>query len=359
MKTNLGAVSIINLFLFSCTQPVDNTFFPYVTKPTESKLITPIVKFEFSGPNGHYDYAPSVIQGKDSIRYAFVCQNKDAYKIVDYIFLFKGVPIKVGLDVQYKWQSEIMVLAPSETGWDNCHTCDPDVREFKTVYKNEKYNWIMTYLGVDQWDCNHNQVGLAVSKNIEGPYIKYDQNPIICSESLTTWGVGQSTTIVLDSTTIRVFYSSSAVGFAYRDIVLSNLENIQIGEEILIPGMTSNNYPAASAKNMYLVSERWMNSTDINMTPTWVGNVAKLRYIPINQNLSTPQKDWIEIGSVSSKESGFPRNHNPGILTDTKGYIMNDDELIMFFTPAVTGDNWLWSYDMYSARFDLKKFFKN
>lgn len=359
MKTKSAVVLFMVSFLLSCTQRNDNLFPPTVTKPTESKLLTPEVKFEFSGDAGHYDYAPSVIQTKDSIRYAFVCENEDAYKVVDHIYLYKGISTKIGSEVVYKWEPRVLILAPSENGWDNCHTCDPDVREFKTVYKNEKYNWIMTYLGVDQWDCNHNQIGLAVSKNIEGPFIKYDQNPIISSESLTTWGVGQSTSIVIDSTTVRVFYSSSSIGFGYRDIVLNDLGNIQIGEEKVIPGMTSNNYPAASKKNLYLVSERWKGSADMNINPTFIGNVSKLRYIPINQDISTTEKNWIEIGQVSPTESGFPRNHNPGILTDTKGYMMNDDELIMYFTPAVTGDNWLWSYDLYSARFDLKKFFGN
>jgi hypothetical protein len=320
----------------------------------KNKLISPEIKYEFSGGAGHYNYAPSVIQDKYGIRYAFVCQNRDAFKIVDFIYLFKGIPTKEG----YKWQPGTMIVQPSDCGWDDCHICDPDVREFKTVYKNETYNWIMTYLGVDRWDCKHNQIGLAISKNIEGPYIKFDQNPIITYQDTTKWGVGQSTTIVIDSVTVRIFYTSSNVGFAFRDIKLNDLQNIKFGEEKNIPGMDINNYPAASTKNMYMVSERREKSADIKMIPTWVGNVSKLRYIPIGQNLSTPDKDWIEIGQVGPKESGFPRNHNPGILTDTKGYMLNDDELIMFFTPAVTGEDWLWSYDIYTARFDLIKYFK-
>lgn len=360
MKKVIGTILFVIIFEWSCSSN-DATFkipddYSH-NKVPESGLITPEVKFEFSGASGHYDYAPSVIQDSSGIRYAFVCENKDAYKIVDHVYLYKGIPSEVGSKVLYKWEPGVMILAPSADGWDKCHICDPDVREFKTKYKNEEYNWIMTYLGVDQWDCNHNQIGLAVSKKIEGPYVKFDQNPIICSENLMTWGVGQSTTIVLDSTTVRIFYTSSSVGLAYKDVRLDNLDNIQFEKEKVIPGMTSNNYPAASAKNMYLVSERWESSADRNMTPTWVGNVSKLRYIPINQNLSTPEKDWIEIGRVGAKESGFPRNHNPAILTDSKGYMMNDDELIMYFTPAVTGENWLWSYDLYSARFDLKRFF--
>jgi hypothetical protein len=133
------------------------------------------------------------------------------------------------------------------------------------------------------------------------------------------------------------------------------LNDIKFGDEKKIPNMGSNNYPAYSQKNVYMVSERRVEMD--KQIPTWVGNVSELRYISIDKDLSTPGDQWIKIGHVSPAESGFPRNHNPGILTDTKGYMLNDDELIMYFTPAVTGEDWLWSYDLYAARFDLKNFF--
>jgi hypothetical protein len=318
----------------------------------EPGTITPLVQYEFSGGAGHYNYAPSIIEYRHGIRYGFICENRDPFKIVDYVYLYKGIPTDKG----YVWQPGTQIIAPSETGWDNCHICDPDVREFKTTYNGESYDWIMTYLGVDQWDCNHNQIGLAISKNIEGPYIKFDKNPLVGYEGRNKWGVGQSTTIVLDSATIRLFYSNSNGGFTYRDIQLSNLNNIQFGEEKKITGMGGNNYPAYSQKNVYMVSERRVEMD--KLIPTWVGNVSELTYIPRDWDLSTPGDQWIKIGHVSPKESGFPRNHNPGILTDTKGYMMNDDELIMYFTPAMTGENWLWSYDLYSATFNLKNYFK-
>jgi hypothetical protein len=136
---------------------------------------------------------------------------------------------------------------------------------------------------------------------------------------------------------------------------MDNLDDIKFGEEKKIPNMELNNYPAYSKKNVYMVSERKVEMD--TQIPTWVGNVSELTYIPIDQDLSTPGDQWIKIGHVGLAESGFPRNHNPGILTDTKGYMLNDDELIMYFTPAVTGKGWLWTYDLYSARFDLKKIF--
>jgi hypothetical protein len=332
----------ISLFASSCETKKDKI---------ENATITPDVNYEFSGGAGHYNYAPSVIQDKYGIRYAFICQNRDPFKIVDYVYLYKGIPTKDG----YKWQPGTMIVPPSENGWDNCHICDPDVREFKTTYNGETYDWIMTYLGVDQWDCNHNQIGLALSKNIEGPYIKFDKNPLVSYDNRTKWGVGQSTSVVLDSTTIRLFYSNSNGGFTYCDVKLDNLNDIKFGEEKKISGMGANNYPAYSQKNVYMVSERRVDMD--KLIPTWVGNVSELTYIPVNEDLSTPGEQWIKIGHVSPTESGFPRNHNPGILTDTKGYMMNDDELIMYFTPEVTGEDWLWTCDLYSARFDLKSFF--
>lgn len=321
----------------------------------KAQTIAPTIQYELSGGAGYYNYAPSVIENEYNIRYAFLCQNKNPFEIVDYVYLYKGVPSKEG----YKWQPGTELIGPSDEGWDTHHICDPDVREFKVSYNGEEYNWIMTYLGVDQWH-NHNQIGLAYSKSIEGPWIKFDQNPLISYEDRTTWGVGQSTSIVIDSTTIRLFYSSTLIpgkNFVYRDIKLDDLNNIEFGEEKNIPGMFTNNYPAFSRNHVFIVSEEIRKDDyDIGI-PTWIGNYSVLRYLPITKDLSTPVDEWIEIGHVGPNESGFPRNHNPGILTDSKGYMLNENELIMYFTTAVISEDWLWSYDLYSAHFDLEYYF--
>ena len=320
----------------------------------EPQTLTPQIRYEFSGGAGHYNYAPSIIEDQYGIRYGFICENRDPFKIVDYVYLYKGIPTDKG----YVWQPGTQIIEPSETGWDNCHICDPDVREFKTTYKGETYNWIMTYLGVDRWDCNHNQIGLAISKNIEGPYIKFDRNPLVAYEDTTKWGVGQSTTIVKDSTTILLFYTSTTGNrpFCMREIKLNDLDNIVLGEERKVPFIGGNSYPAMSDKNIYMVSETRVSP--IKEIPTWVGDVCRLAYKPRTEGFFTEEDGWIEIGHAGPEETGFPRNHNPGILTDTKGYMLNDDELVMYFTPAMTDENWLWSYDLYSATFNLKNYFK-
>lgn len=343
MKRIVIALSIALSLFISCSTTGD--------KPS------PVVKYELSGGAGHYDYAPSFIIDEYGIIYGFLCENKEPFKIVDYIYLYKGIPTENG----YVWQPGTEIVAPSKDGWDDCHICDPDVREFKTTYNGETYNWIMTYLGVDQWDCNHNQIGLAVSKNIEGPYIKFDGNPLVPYAGRDKWGTGQSTTIVKDSTTIMLFYHSTTENgpFCYREIKLNDLNNIVVGEEIKIPFFQANTYPTFSDDYIFMVSERRGKQYDASVIPTWVGDECVVKYKPKKGGvIAKDASEWTEMYVIGPEHSGFPRNHNPGFLTDTKGYLPDPSELTVYFTPAVTGEDWLWSYDLYSAKFDLSKFIK-
>lgn len=343
MKLKLLLISVLSVVAFL------TVLIGFDSRP-RAELVKPEIKYEFGAGAGHYNYAPSAIQDEYNIRYLFLCQNKNPFEIIDYVYLIKGIPTKNG----YVWQDGTEIMAPSEEGWDKIHICDPDVRRFDLTYKGEKYKWIMTYLGVDQWH-NHNQIGLAFSKNIEGPYIKYDKNPLISFSDTTKWGVGQSTSIVMDSTTIKLFYSKSGTPrsvMCVRDIKLNELESLNIGEEKVVPHLYPNTYFAFSKENIYAVSETRVNQS--REIPTWVGNHVRFVYKPLSKGLFSGKDDWIEIGVAGPEDTGFPRNHNPGFLTDTKGYMMSDDEALVYFTVAMTGENWLWSYDLYSAWFDLK-----
>jgi len=335
----LSIIIVSVLAVFSC-------------KNGNSDLLIPEIKYELSGGAGHYDYAPSFIRDQYGIIFGFLCENRDPFKIVDYVYLYKGIPTNDG----YVWQPATQIIAPSENGWDDCHICDPDVREFRTTWKGETYDWIMTYLGVDRWDCNHNQIGLAVSKCIEGPYIKFDGNPIVPFEGRDRWGTGQSTSIVKNDSTIVLYYHTETDNrpYARREIILNNLDNIRLGEEEKIPHLTPNSYPMYSEDKIYMISEMRNESYDRSVIPTWVGNVCRLSCMPVDGNIASEEDPWTVLGWITPELSGFPRNHNPGFLTDTKGYMLDKDKIVVYFTPAVTGEDWLWSYDLYSATFNLK-----
>lgn len=315
-------------------------------KPIETK-ITPVVQLEIPGGYKEYVYAPSAIED-NGVRYLFVCKNRDQGVVVDYVYFYKSIR---STDGKYVWAQGKEVLGPSVTGWDREHTCDPDVREFKLRYKGETYNWIMTYLGCDQKDNNHNQIGLAFAKNIDGPYIKYDKNPLIPTHAgFNSWGVGQSTSIVIDTTSIQLFYSSSPFDIMVRNVKLNDLENVDIGTPQVVKNITPNAYFAYSKKNIYSVYEKRVDINDGKPT----GDYSYFMYKPLSSQLFSIANDWTIIGSVGPADTKYPHNHNPGFLTDKKGYMLSDEEAIIYFTIGESGDNWLWSYQLYSATFDLK-----
>lgn len=308
---------------------------------------TPIIQFEISGGYKKYVYAPSAFQD-NGIRYMFLCKNRDPGVVVDYVYFYKGTRNTEG---KYIWDEGKEVLGPSSSGWDSQHTCDPDVREFRLRYKGETYNWIMTYLGCDQKDNNHNQIGLAFAKNIDGPYIKYDKNPLIPTHAgFNAWGVGQSTSVVIDTISIQLFFSSSPYDIMVRTVKLNDLENVDIGTPQVVKNITPNAYLAYSKNNIYGVNERRIDINDGKPT----GDYCYFNYKPLSAGLFSDTDDWKIIGKVGPADTKYPHNHNPGFLTDKKGYMLSDDEAIVYFTVGETGDNWLWSYQLYSATFDLK-----
>ena len=94
-------ICLIVVLLWGCQSRTDSE------KPL---TITPQIRYEFSGGAGHYNYAPSVIQDQYGIRYGFICENRDPFKIVDYVYLYKGIPTVDG----YVWQPGTQIVAPSE-----------------------------------------------------------------------------------------------------------------------------------------------------------------------------------------------------------------------------------------------------
>lgn len=70
------------------------------------------------------------------------------------------------------------------------------------TYQEEKYSYLMAYLGCVTSDNTKNEVGLAVAKAPEGPFIKIESNPI-CHYELNDnkgfqWGYGQPSMVSMD-----------------------------------------------------------------------------------------------------------------------------------------------------------------
>ena len=124
-----------------------------------------------------------------------------------------------------------------------------------------------------------------------------------------------------------------------------------MGDEEKIPYLTANSYPAMYGDRIFMVSEIVNPAYEESKIPTWVGNSCRISYVNSEKEMFGKKNHWKEIGVITPDISGFPRNHNPGFLTDPKSHIPDEKSLVVFFTTAETGSDWLWSYDLYSAIF--------
>ena len=120
-----------------------------------------------------YNYCPTIFE-EDGVRHIYYCANKKHGNVTDYVAYRKGVKDETGRfiysDIQY-------VLEPTENSWDSRHVCDPSVVKGEFTYNQENYNYLMAYLGCVTSDNTSNEVGLAVSKSPEGPWIKVGDGP--------------------------------------------------------------------------------------------------------------------------------------------------------------------------------------
>lgn len=338
-----SSVILLCFLIFSCeSQSTDTT-----TKEEES--LTDIIDISYViGDPGYYSYAPSAIESDSGDKYIFVCHNKTKHEVIDYIYFYKSQNV----EQENNWSSGKAVLGPSNDSWDSIHTCDPDVRRLDYSYKGDDYKWIMFYLGNDTEGSKHNQIGLAFSKEIDGPYIKYDDNPLIGYEDTTTWGVGQSTAVVLDDETVNLYYSKWPDNQVKRQIQFNESSSIKVGDEEIISHLDNNTYVSYFHDEIFTVKS--YKSYDFNEMPDMVGDVIRVQNSKMISGGYRSSGEWNKIVELGPGITGFDRNHNPGFLTDEKGYLRSRDELIVYFTVSQPGNNWLWTYDLYSAKIELE-----
>lgn len=314
-----------------------------------------------------YNYCPAIIMDTDNEgrkrMNIWYCTNKDSGIIVDYIGFRQGILNEHG---RWEFGEEKIVLAPTENTWDARHTCDPTVVKGEFKLKDETYNYLMAYLGCTTEDYQKNETGIAVSKNIEGPWIKIDAvNPIVPwyddgkieneegkyqawqgSERIY-WGTGMPSLLSVDGKgEVILFYQSTLRGTGIRRIDLSDLENpivkytVSIGHNGIYNSVNQNcniGIPDFAydpvMKRLYVVSvtnER--NPADV--TKTLVNSHSLVAYIDnledmeaVSETLRKGGYSWNMVGHVGPAETDWERNHNPGLVKTADAHIPNPDEI--------------------------------
>ena len=334
---------------------------------------------EIIQPSGnYYNYCPSIIQ-EGNVRYTYYCSNVESDVIIDHIIMRKEILV----DGRWQVENESVVLSPSQTkdAWDSVHACDPFVIKGDFSYSNEDYSYLMFYLGCKTLDNSKNEIGIAVSKTPEGPWIKYHNNPIVGHGNANVdwfWGAGQASAVNINNNgELILFYTrddeldSRGV---YRNADFSNLDNIVLGEETKInqKGFVDPDGAvlATSSREFYNFEiaymptvNKWIGIRDAGpyafslpsseqIEPLYVSTYQEI-FVGDYDVLWNQQKSWEHITYITPNVTGYQRNHNAGILTDSYGKLLTEDLVNILSTGCSTGANNLWTYRMNWYSFEL------
>lgn len=336
------------------------------------------------GTSRYYNYCPSIFE-ENGVRHIYYCANRDAGNVTDYI-AYRSATYNASTGWTYSDMQ--IVLGPTSGAWDLRHTCDPCVVKGEFQYNNVTYSYLMNYLGCSQDDSMGNGTGFAVSNNPAGPWTKCEAiNPFIpFNPDLDVWGNGQVSMINLDKKGhIIYFYSYGGKDGTYeivREYDFSNLNNIQLIRSNKLPttgqisGDITNNDADFSYdpvnKKLVMVKSKHPYNTD-GLEPSNICERLILYYLDLGEDVSPfdevfksagTMKNWQYIGEVSSDITNYPRNHNPGLVTDEYGHSLSDEIIEVNFAVCVNSDSFwtqIANYRIFATSFRLNygKFAQN
>ncbi len=296
-----------------------------------------------------YAYAPSAVSdGPDT--YYFSCHSSAPGDIRDSIWVSRsdaGTP-----------QAGRPVVAPSASGWDSHHICDPSVVAGTFRWAGTTYRYALFYLGTDRHNTN-NQIGVAFATSLDGEWVKYPE-PIVGlpAGAEDTWGVGQPSAVTLDAARgeVLLFYTDGTArtaGFR-RDLVLGDMDHPVVDPPRPVPraglgGEVLHNFDVAydrARDRFYMVREagpRPMSQPVIISERVEVDSISA-------RGLRTGAGAWRVENRITPGTTGFPRNHNPGLVRTVDGSLPAGDELEVVLTRSTVGDfpATLYSYDLWS-----------
>lgn len=315
------------------------------------------------GENKFYNYCPSVFV-ENNIKHVYYCTNKDEGNVTDYVGYREGTYSENGFTFT-STENISYLLSPTKNTWDSRHTCDPSV--VKGVFKlnGETYNYLMAYLGCVTSDNSLNEVGIAVSKTADGPFIKVDDvNPLVpYDESTAAWGTGQPSLVSIDNAgKVAIFYSvgnKTATYTEVREYDLSDLSSPSLVRTKKVSTYGLNDTVLCNAdfaydnvnKRILMVKGRQPFGKD-GKTPSFIADTLDVYAMDDSSSTNKLDEifkgnnavDWVKIGSIDKSLTGFDRNHNAGFVTDPYGSTIESDRIEVAFTRSDIGSSSDWSY---------------
>lgn len=343
-----------------------------------------------------FNYCPAILTETDSdgntVMHIWYCTNKDSGVIMDHIGYRTGT---LQSDGKWLFSEEKIVLAPTEGTWDGRHTCDPAVIKGEFKMGGQTYNYLMAYLGCTTEDYQKNETGLAVAKDVGGPWVKVDSvNPIVPwyddgdqateqaeyerrqGTSQIYWGTGMPSLISVDGKgEVLLFYSSTKRGTGVRRLDLSDIDHpvVKFTTSLNHNGIVNSrgikcNVGIADfafdpvAKRLYVVGVT-NDKLPEDVTKTLVNSHSVLAYVDgvddteaVCAALQGGSYKWNVVGYVGPDDTGWNRNHNPGMVRSPLGYIADSSKIGVVVS---TGNNdWpnenIFTYRLFGHWFNIK-----
>lgn len=342
------------------------------TTPPEHEIILPIshtMQFT-SEKNGIYNYCPSVMQVSEDKMYIYYCTNSKSYNVTDYIGFREA---NKDADGKWTWSEEKLVLEPTKGTWDSRHVCDPSVVMGEFNYNGEKYSYLMAYLGCLTSNSQENEIGIAVAKNPDGPFVKVGNEAFVeynrdmsISQSLFQWGVGQPSLVNMDkSGEIMLFYTKGIPSRTCTIVERWDLSDLNApvrhSSDILSErGLYNLNGGADIMNNADFVydaeKKRFYASSDCHPNPSsdpnFISSHFRITYFDEPSNYAS--FPWRTLVTVGPEKTNYARNHNTGILRDGYGHLPNG-YISVYYTVSETGSGnaSLWTYRIYD--YHIKK----
>lgn len=356
----------------------------------ETKLLFRHSKKETVGDDGEdyfYNYCPS-IKIENNVEHVYYCTNKLWGNVTDHIG-YRKAEIVNG-KVQYS--DESLVLSPTPDTWDQTHTCDPTVIKGEFKYNGETYNYLMAYLGCIPLNCKLNETGLAVAKEYGGPWVKCNGlktdgvtpiNPIVpysdfnCNEN--NWGTGQACLVSVDKKGRVLLFTTVSCptgGFTdVREYDFSDINDYKLLRETKLfkdGGCEYGTNWIGNAEYCYdhinkkiLLSKPRGGYGSDGEYPDFIADHIDVYYVDVSayenpfdiffDNSRTER--WHYFATIDKELSGYPRNHNNGMVTDEYGHLYRNGYIGVAFTSSQYGTmsamTYLKTYRIFLTTFKL------
>lgn len=356
----------------------------------ETKLLFRHSKKETVGDDGEdyfYNYCPS-IKIENNVEHVYYCTNKLWGNVTDHIG-YRKAEIVNG-KVQYS--DESLVLSPTPDTWDQTHTCDPTVIKGEFKYNGETYNYLMAYLGCIPLNCKLNETGLAVAKEYGGPWVKCNGlktdgvtpiNPIVpysdfnCNEN--NWGTGQACLVSVDKKGRVLLFTTVSCptgGFTdVREYDFSDINDYKLlretklfkdgGCEYGTNWIGNAEYCYDHINKKFLLSKPRGGYGSDGEYPDFIADHIDVYYVDVSayenpfdiffDNSRTER--WHYFATIDKELSGYPRNHNNGMVTDEYGHLYRNGYIGVAFTSSQYGTmsamTYLKTYRIFLTTFKL------